>query len=62
MFNRLGLAGVIGVLCCVGGLAVIAYVAPVVAGGLALVLLGLALVVRGLLSGLLSAFGMDGMV
>lgn len=61
MFNRLGLAGVVGILCCLGGLAVIAYVAPVVAGGFALVLIGLALVVRGLLSGVLSAFGMDGM-
>ena len=62
MFNRLGIAGVLGVLCCLGGLGVIAYAAPVVAGGFALVLLGLALVVRGLLSGVLSAFGMDGVI
>jgi uncharacterized membrane protein len=62
MFDKLGIGGIIGILCCLGGLAVIAYVAPVVAGGLALVLVGLALVVRGLLSGLLSAFGMEGMI
>ena len=61
MFNRLGIAGVFGVLCCLGGLGIIAYAAPVVAGGFALVLVGLALVVRGLLSGVLSAFGMDGL-
>jgi hypothetical protein len=62
MLDKLGLAGIVGVLCCLGGLAVIAYVAPVVAGGLALVLIGLVLAVRGLLSGMLSAFGMDGMI
>ncbi|GAA0459223.1 hypothetical protein MUK72_03285 [Halococcus dombrowskii] len=62
MLDKLGLAGIVGILCCLGGLAVIAYVAPVVAGGLALVLIGLVLVVRGLLSGMLSAFGMDGMI
>lgn len=61
MFNRLGIVGVLGVLCCLCGLGVIAYVAPVVAGGFALVLVGLALVVRGLLSGVLSAFGMEGL-
>lgn len=61
MLNRLGIAGVIGVLCCLCGLAVIAYAAPVVAGGFALVLVGLVLVARGLLSGVLSAFGMDGL-
>lgn len=61
MLNKLGLAGVLGALCCLGGLAVVAYAAPLVAGGLTLVLVGLALVVRGLLSSVLSAFGMDGM-
>ena len=61
MFDKLGLAGIAGVLCCLVGIGVIAYVAPVVAGGLALVLVGLVLVARGLLSGVLSAFGMDGM-
>jgi uncharacterized membrane protein HdeD (DUF308 family) len=60
MFNRLGIAGVLGVLCCLCGVGVIAYVAPVVAGGIALVLVGLVLVVRGLLSNVLSAFGMGG--
>lgn len=61
MFGKLGLAGVVGVICCLVGIGVIAYVAPVVAGGFALVLVGLLLVARGLLSGVLSAFGMDGM-
>ena len=60
MFGRLGLVGVFCVLCCLCGVGVIAYVAPVVAGGLALVLVGLVLVARGLLSGVLSAFGMGG--
>ncbi|EMA40769.1 DUF7470 family protein [Halococcus hamelinensis] len=61
MLGKLGLAGAVGVCCCLAGIGVIAYVAPVVAGGLALVLVGLVLVARGLLSGVLSAFGMDGM-
>jgi hypothetical protein len=62
MLNQLGIAGIIGILCCLGGIAVIAYVAPIVADGIALVLVGLVLVARGLLSGVLSAFGMDGML
>jgi hypothetical protein len=49
------------VLCCLAGLGIVAYAAPIVAGGIALVLVGLLLVARGLLSGMLAAFGMDGM-
>lgn len=61
MFDKLGLAGITGVLCCLAGIGIIASVAPVVAGGFTLVLVGLVLVARGLLSGVLSAFGMDGL-
>jgi hypothetical protein len=61
MFDRLGLAGIVGVLCCLAGLGIVAYAAPIVAGGIALVLVGLLLVARGLLSGMLAAFGMNGM-
>ena len=61
MLKHLGPVAIVGIFCCLGGLGVIAYVAPVVAGGLALVILGLSLGVQGLLSGVLSAFGMEGM-
>jgi hypothetical protein len=57
MIDRLGAAGIVGALLVVGGLALVAWKAPVVAAGLALVLIGLGLVVRGLVKGLMTQFG-----
>jgi hypothetical protein len=61
MFGKLGRTGFAGVLLLVGGVALIALENLVVAGGMALVLVGLLLVARGLIGGMMSAFGMDGM-
>jgi hypothetical protein len=62
MLKRLGLPGVFGVLVMLAGIALIAWENLLIAGGLALTIAGLGLVVYGLVSGLLSAMGMGGMV
>jgi hypothetical protein len=62
MFDKLGIPGVLGVLLMLGGIAVVALENIVLAGGLALVIAGLGLVVFGLVKNLLGALGMGGMV
>ncbi|WP_435124022.1 DUF7470 family protein [Halobaculum sp. D14] len=57
MFQRLGAAGVVGALTLVAGLAVVAYSQPVVAVGLAMILVGTGLVVKGLATNLMRQFG-----
>jgi hypothetical protein len=61
MFTKLGISGVIGVLVVLGGLALIAFANPIVAGGLVLVLIGVGLIIRGLISSVMNAMGMGGM-
>lgn len=61
MFDRLGLAGIAGLLLVLAGLALVAVESPLIAGGLVLVLVGLGLAVKSLLSGMLAAFGMGEM-
>lgn len=62
MFDKLGTVGVVGIVVVVGGLAVLAYENPVIAAGIALVLIGIGLLVRGLVATLLESFGMGGML
>jgi hypothetical protein len=62
MFDKLGLVGVLGVVFMLGGIALVAWQSLVLAGGLALVVAGLGLVVFGLVKNLLSSLGMGGMV
>ena len=62
MFDKLGVAGVAGVLAMLVGIVLVAMQNVVIAAGLALMLAGTGLVVRGLLASALSAFGMDGML
>ena len=62
MFGKLGIAGVVGVLVMLGGIAVVALENLVMAGGIALVIAGLGLVVYGLVKNLLSSLGMGAMV
>ncbi|MCL7416485.1 MAG: hypothetical protein M8354_01425 [Halalkalicoccus sp.] len=61
MFDRLGLAGIAGLLLVVVGIALVALESPLIAAGLALVLVGLGLAVKSLVSGMLATFGMGGM-
>lgn len=62
MIDRLGRSGIVGVVVVIAGLALTALVDPVIAGGIGLVLVGIALVVRGLLTSALDAMGMSGMM
>jgi hypothetical protein len=60
MLDKLGLAGVFGLLVLAGGIVVIALESLVIAGGIALVLAGLGLVVFGMIKNLLRSMGMGG--
>ena len=58
MYDRLGIGGVVGLLLVVGGIALVAWQAPIVAAGLLFVLAGLALVLRALVGNVMRQFGM----
>jgi hypothetical protein len=62
MFNKLGIAGVLGLLFVLAGVALVASENLLIGGGIALVIAGLGLVVFGMVRNLLSALGMGGMV
>jgi len=62
MLDKLGVPGLVGVLLLFGGIAVVAWVNLVVAGGIALVIAGLGLVVFGLIKNLMTSLGVGGMV
>ena len=57
MAPRIGVVGLIGALVLLGGVGMIAYSDPVVAAGVLAVVVGLALVVKDLISNLLANFG-----
>lgn len=60
MLDKLGAVGIVGLLLIVAGIAAIASHNPIVAGGLLLVLAGLGLVLKGVVSSVLESFGMGG--
>jgi hypothetical protein len=62
MFNKLGIAGFLGLLFVLGGVALIASENLLIAGGIALVIAGLGLVVFGLVRNLISSLGMGRMM
>ena len=62
MRKMLGVSGFLGLLCILGGIALIATVSLKTAAGIALVLAGLGLFVRALVSGLMGMMGMGGMM
>lgn len=57
MIKQLGILGVLGLLLMLGGFVVVAVEQPLVAGGLALILAGLAIVVRTLVQNVLEMMG-----
>ncbi|WP_435334133.1 DUF7470 family protein [Haloarchaeobius sp. TZWWS8] len=59
--SMLGLSGFLGLVLMLVGIAVVAVADPVVAAGLAVFVVGIALVVKALLGNMLSMFGMGGM-
>jgi hypothetical protein len=58
MIGRLGRIGIVGVVFAVVGVVLIAVESLVIAGGIALTLSGVGLVVKGLLDGLMAQFGL----
>jgi len=61
MLKKLGAAGIVGLLALLGGIVLIASESLVIAGGLALILAGLGLMVRSLIQSVLGSMGMGGM-
>ncbi len=61
MLRGLGLTGILGLLALIAGFVVIGYVDPIIAGGVALVFVGAALVVHALVKALAVKFGMGDM-
>jgi hypothetical protein len=62
MMNKLGAAGIGGILVILGGIGLLAWVDPLIAAGIGLVVAGLGLVLYGLVTNVLASFGMGGMV
>ncbi|MFC4450816.1 DUF7470 family protein [Halorussus aquaticus] len=62
MLGKLGAKGIVGVLLLIGGLGVVAWQQPIVAAGIGLVVVGFVLIAWGLVSGLMSSFGLGGMM
>ena len=58
MLRALGVVGIIGLLIAIAGIGVIAYVDPILAGGVILTLAGITLTVQALVKGVLSKFGL----
>lgn len=62
MFDKLGIAGVLGVVVMLAGVALVASQNLYIAAGLAFVVAGVGLVTYGMVTSLLSSLGMGGMV
>ena len=58
MIRSLGPVGILGILLALGGVAVIAYIEPIVAAGFVIAIVGIALAVQALVKGVLAQFGM----
>ncbi len=61
MIRDIGWSGVVGVLALIGGFAVLGYVDPIVAGGVALVILGVMLILHAVVKALATRLGMGDM-
>ncbi|WP_135305807.1 DUF7470 family protein [Haloarcula amylovorans] len=60
MLDKLGVAGIAGVVILFGGIGLVAWQNLILAAGLALVVGGMGLIVYGLVTSLLASFGMGG--
>jgi hypothetical protein len=60
MLDKLGAAGIVGLLLVLGGLGLVASVEPIIAAGIALVLAGLGLTLKAIVSSFVSAMGLGG--
>jgi hypothetical protein len=62
MRKMLGLSGAFGLLCIIGGIALLTTVDVRIAAGVAIILAGLGLLVRAMIKGVMSMMGMGGMM
>ncbi|MEY7850473.1 hypothetical protein AB7C87_14895 [Natrarchaeobius sp. A-rgal3] len=58
MLDKLGPLGIVGIVILLSGIGLVAYVDFRIAAGLALILAGMGLVVKSLVTGMLQSFGM----
>lgn len=58
MLDKLGTKGIVGIVCLLAGIGIVAVQAPIVAAGIALVVAGMGLVASGLAEGVMKMFGM----
>ncbi|MFB6163668.1 MAG: hypothetical protein ABEJ31_00755 [Haloarculaceae archaeon] len=61
MLDKLGAAGIVGIVLVLAGIGLIAYVEPIVAAGMAVAVVGLALTIYGFVKGLLGSLGVGQM-
>jgi hypothetical protein len=61
VLDKLGIAGLVGVLIILGGIGLLAWINPLIAAGIGLVVAGLGLIVYGLVTNVLASFGLGGM-
>lgn len=57
MLDKLGATGIVGLLLVLGGVGLVAWQQPIVALGITLAFVGVALVAKGLVSNVMAAFG-----
>jgi|GEM_PF-612569 hypothetical protein len=62
MAKMLGLSGAFGLLCIIGGIALLSWVDPKIAAGVAIILAGLGFLVRAMIKGVMSMMGMGAMM
>jgi hypothetical protein len=62
VLDKLGAAGIVGILVILGGIGLIAWVNPLIAAGIGLVVAGVGLILYGVVTNVLASFGMGGMV
>ncbi|RQG92366.1 DUF7470 family protein [Natrarchaeobius chitinivorans] len=58
MLDTIGPLGIVGILVLLAGIAVVAYANWIIAAGIALILAGMGLVVKSLITSMLQSFGM----
>ncbi len=62
MLRNIGIGGLVGIVALLAGFGVVAYIDPIIAGGVALIFIGAALLVHAIIKAIATQFGMGDMV
>lgn len=62
MLRQIGAGGFIGIMALIVGFGVVAYINPIIAGGIALIFIGATLLVHSIIKAVATQFGMGDMV